>query len=138
MTKNPRKSEAVSRLEPDRLITVVSGLPRSGTSMMMQMLVAAGLEAASDARRIQDDDNPHGYFELEAVKRIRQDASFLGGVVGKALKVVAPLLPSLPNKFDYAVVFLERDLSEVLASQSAMLSRGAKKEAATDGDASSP
>ena len=114
----PRRS-----LDPDRTITVVSGLPRSGTSMMMQMLSAAGLPIATDDRRIADDDNPKGYYELEAVKTLREDASFLAEATGRVVKIVAPLLPFLSTAYDYRIVFMERDLAEVLASQSIMLGR---------------
>ena len=110
-------------LDPARTITVVSGMPRSGTSMMMQMLEAAGLRMAIDDERMADPDNPRGYFELEAVKRLPEDASFLEAVVGRVVKIVAPLLPSLPPEYDYRVIFMERDLREVLDSQRAMLDR---------------
>ena len=120
----PRRSTDVTRS-----ITIVSGMPRSGTSMMMQMLEAAGLTVVTDRRRVPDDDNPNGYFELDAVKRLRTDASFLAEAIGKVVKVVAPLLPSLPPRFDYRIVFMERDLDEVLSSQREMLERSG--EAAT-------
>jgi hypothetical protein len=110
-------------LDPNRTITIVSGLPRSGTSMMMQMLEAAGLEVATDGRRIADSDNPKGYFELDAVKRLREDSSFLQTVVGQAVKVVSPLVPFLPAEYDYRIISMERDLDEVLASQRVMLDR---------------
>lgn len=120
-------------LDPARTITVISGLPRSGTSMMMQMLEAAGLDIASDAKRLADADNPRGYYELEAVKRLRVDPTFLGEIRGRAVKVVAPLLPFLPGDHDYRVIFMERDLDEVLASQRKMLSRtGGENRAARD------
>ncbi len=104
-------------------ITVVSGLPRSGTSLVMQILEAAGLPMAVDAARPPDPDNPKGYFELAAVTRIRRDASFLEACVGRVVKIVAPLLIELPARYAYRVVFVERDLGEVLASQRAMLER---------------
>ncbi|HEB88949.1 MAG TPA: sulfotransferase family protein [Deltaproteobacteria bacterium] len=110
-------------LDPGRTITVVSGMPRSGTSMMMQMLAAAGLPIATDGRRGADEDNPRGYYELADVKAIRDDASFLADLVGRVVKIVAPLLPFLPDEYDYRVIFMERDLVEVLASQRAMLAR---------------
>jgi hypothetical protein len=119
----PTPSSAERHLDPARMITIVSGLPRSGTSMMMQMLEAAGLEIASDALRAADADNPRGYYELEAVKRIRDDDSFLGECIGRVVKIVAPLLLSLPEEYDYRIVFMERDLAEVLASQREMLKR---------------
>ena len=110
--------------DPDRAITVASGMPRAGTSMMMQMLEAAGLEIHSDEGRIADIDNPKGYFELEATKRLSKDASFLAGSCGKAVKIVAPLLASLPSKFEYRVIFIERDMEEVMASQRMMIEHG--------------
>jgi hypothetical protein len=122
-------------LDPARTITIVSGLPRSGTSMMMQMLEAAGFELASDGRRVADRDNPKGYYELDAVKRLRQDASCLGEAVGRAVKVVVPLIPSLSDDYDYRVIFVERELDEVLASQRAMLDRKRASGAQPDDDA---
>ena len=122
-------------LDPARTITIVSGLPRSGTSMMMQMLEAAGFEIASDGRRVADRDNPKGYYELDAVKRLREDASCLGEAVGRAVKVIAPLLPSLSGDYDYRVIFVERALDEVLASQRAMLDPKRVSGAQPDDDA---
>ncbi len=121
---------------PNR-ITVVSGLPRSGTSLAMQVLAAAGLEIAQDDARPPDPDNPRGYFELEAVKRIRRDARFLEGCRGQVVKIVAPLLMELPKHFAYRVLFVERDLAEILASQRRLLERsgspeGIPSEAPTD------
>lgn len=104
-------------------ITVVSGLPRSGTSMMMAALQAGGLEPLTDGARPADEDNPHGYYELEAVKRLSQDCSWLPQAVGCAVKIVSPLLFDLPADRPYRVVFLLRDLDEVLASQRRMLER---------------
>jgi hypothetical protein len=104
-------------------IIVVSGMPRSGTSMMMQMLEAAGLEIHSDGRRPADVDNPNGYFELAATKRLKTDSAFLAQACGRVVKVVAPLLPDLPGQYEYRVIFMQRAIEEVLASQSAMLVR---------------
>jgi hypothetical protein len=112
-----------SPLDPGRTITVVSGMPRSGTSMMMQMLEAAGFPIATDGQRFADVDNPKGYYELEVAKRLPKDASFLRAIVGQVVKVVAPLLRFLPPAYDYRVIFMERDLDEVLASQREMLDR---------------
>lgn len=108
-------------------VTVVTGLPRSGTSLLMQMLAAGGLPAKSDDRRPPDLHNPRGYLEFEPVKRLRGDASFLAGAVGRAVKVVVPLVCALPARLpsgaalDYRVVRVVRDLREVVASQDAML-----------------
>ena len=104
-------------------ITVVSGLPRSGTSMMMQMLSAGGMPVLADGARPADEDNPRGYFELESAKRLRHDAGWLAGAVGKAVKVIHLALPDLPADFTYRVVMMHRDLAEVLDSQQIMLRR---------------
>ncbi len=104
-------------------ITVVSGLPRSGTSMMMKMLEAGGLTPLTDNRRVADEDNPKGYYEDERIKRLAKDASWLGEARGKVVKVVSPLLKHLRSEFRYRVVFVRRDMAEVLASQRQMLVR---------------
>jgi hypothetical protein len=90
---------------------------------MMQMLEAVGLEIARDDRRPPDADNPRGYYELDAVRRIREDPSFVGDLVGRAVKIVAPLVRHLPEGYAYRILLLERDMGEVLASQRAMLRR---------------
>ncbi|MFH0899205.1 MAG: sulfatase-like hydrolase/transferase [Pseudomonadota bacterium] len=107
----------------ERSIHVVSGLPRSGTSMMMAMLAAGGLEVATDNSRMPDEDNPRGYFELEAARRIEQDATWLAGIQQKAVKLVSPLLVHLPAAYRYKVIFVRRDLDEIVASQKTMLVR---------------
>lgn len=104
-------------------VTVVSGLPRSGTSLMMQMLAAGGLPVLADHVRPPDVDNPRGYFELERVRRIERDRGWLGSARGHAVKIVADLLPFLPGGHAYRVILMERALAEVAASQSAMLAR---------------
>jgi hypothetical protein len=104
-------------------ITVVSGLPRSGTSMMMQMLVAGGMPAVSDGLRAADADNPRGYFELEAVKKLKTDSAWLAGARGQVVKVISMLLYELPAEYDYRVIFMLRDMDEILASQNEMLKR---------------
>ncbi|REK09459.1 MAG: sulfotransferase family protein [Planctomycetota bacterium] len=104
-------------------VTVVSGLPRSGTSMIMQMLAAGGMEVLTDELREADEDNRRGYFEYEPVKRTRKDASWVGEALGRVVKVVDLLLRDLPAEFDYRVVLTERPLGEVLASQRVMLAR---------------
>lgn len=110
-------------------IYIVSGLPRSGTSMMMQMLQAGGLEILSDGKRESDNDNPQGYLEDERVKRLQTDNQWLQEASGKVVKVVAPLVMSLPQHFNYKIIFMERNLHEVLTSQQVMLGR--KKEVET-------
>ena len=111
-----------SRGEP---IIVVSGLPRSGTSMMMNMLAAGGLEILSDGERVADIDNPKGYFELERIKNLEKetDKSYLRAARGKAVKVISFLIKDLPDENDYRVLFMRRDLDEVLASQQKMIDR---------------
>lgn len=104
-------------------ITVVSGLPRSGTSMMMQMIDAGGIKALTDQVRTADTDNPRGYFELEAVKKTRTDSSWLTGAMGRCVKLVHLLLMDLPAGHEYRVVFMRREMSEVIASQEKMLRR---------------
>ena len=104
-------------------IVVVSGLPRSGTSLMMQMLDQAGVPALTDEIRTPDTDNPRGYFEFERVKQIRQDQSWLPRARGKAVKMISSLLYDLPDSETFRIVFMERDMDEVLESQERMLLR---------------
>jgi hypothetical protein len=104
-------------------ITIVSGIPRSGTSLMMQMLSAGGLPPLSDDLRRADSSNPNGYFEYEPVKHLRKDASWLQDACGHCIKIIYLLLRELPldGSLHYKVIFMERPLSQVLASQAAML-----------------
>jgi hypothetical protein len=102
-------------------ITVVSGLPRSGTSLVMQMLEAGGVPAFTDNKRKPDVDNPLGYFEAEAVTNLANDSNWLGSAIGMAIKVTSPLLPSLPPRYDYKIIFVLRRVEEVLRSQREML-----------------
>ncbi|HVU24522.1 MAG TPA: alkaline phosphatase family protein [Opitutus sp.] len=155
--------EVAVPLDPARtdaaFVTVVSGLPRSGTSLMMQMLAAGGLPPLHDGHRPADADNPRGYFEFAAAKNLRADGSWLPQAEGRAVKLVAQLLPFLPavvaveaasrpdglaaggesgrkapptgpRKLDYRVIWMERSLDEVLASQKAMLDRHGRAGAA--------
>jgi LPS sulfotransferase NodH len=110
-------------------VTVVSGLPRSGTSMMMQMLAAGGIPPLTDEVRKPDDDNPRGYYEYEAVKRTKTDPSWVDGAVGKVVKLVHLILRDLPDTQRYRVVFMRRNLDEVLKSQNIMLERQGKSTA---------
>lgn len=106
-------------------VVVVSGLPRSGTSMVMQMLSAGGLTCADDGIRAADEDNPRGYFEVERVKRLHKegDKSWMRNHRGEAVKVISFLLRHLPADLRYRVLLIHRDLEEVLASQRRMLLR---------------
>jgi LPS sulfotransferase NodH len=104
------------------VITVVSGLPRSGTSLLMQMLAAGGLPPLTDASRPADAGNPRGYFEYAPVAALARDSSWLAQADGRSVKVVVPLLEHLPPGFTYRVLLVLRDLDEVLASQAKLLS----------------
>jgi len=106
--------------------TVVSGVPRSGTSLMMQMLAAGGIELLVDSERAPDAGNPLGYFEYLPVKRLRDEKSWFPEAVGRAVKVVYALLKALPEDVAARVVFMQRDLGEVVASQRALLARSGK------------
>ena len=123
-------------MNPLPWITVVSGLPRSGTSLMMQFLAAGGLPPLTDATRAADPSNPRGYLELEAVKRLKADRSWLPQARGKAVKIIHLLLPELVAAADaglreeYRVVLMRRPVEEVVASQRAMLARQGKPAAA--------
>ena len=108
-------------------VTIVSGLPRSGTSMMMQMIHAGGLPALTDEVREADEDNPKGYYEFEPVKQTKKDASWLEQAPGKVVKMVHLLLLDLPTDREYRVVFMQRHLEEVVASQDVMLERLGKE-----------
>ena len=104
-------------------IIIVSGLPRSGTSLMMQMLDNGGVTVVTDHLRTADTDNPKGYYEFEQVKKIKQDTSWLPETRGKAFKMVSQLLYDLPPGERYRIIFMERDLDETLRSQEKMLTR---------------
>lgn len=122
----------------NEIITVVSGLPRSGTSLMMQILEAVNFPIFTDGVREADESNLRGYYEHEKVSSLlgSRDRAWLAGARGHALKVVAPLLSCLPGRLlkvanskeppqavYYRVIYMERDMDEVLASQDSMLDR---------------
>ncbi len=102
---------------------IVSGLPRSGTSMLMQMLVAGGLAPLTDGLRQPDEDNPRGYFEFEPIKQMAQDTSWIDQARGKVVKIVAPMIPNLPQDLPCRVILIERDLNDILSSQRQMIER---------------
>lgn len=110
---------------PDKeVITIVSGLPRSGTSMMMQMLEQGGVTLLTDEKRQADDHNPRGYFEFNAVKSLgRSDSEWLMSAKGKAVKIIAQLLEHLPVTAHYRIIFMERAMDEVIESQRHMLQK---------------
>lgn len=113
-------------------VIIVSGLPRSGTSLMMQMLDNGGVEVVTDGIRTADTDNPKGYYEFERVKSIKRDASWLPDTRGKAFKMISQLLYDLPSSERYRIIFMERDFDEMLASQEKMLERLGKPAAPRD------
>ena len=125
------------RLRFGPAVIVVTGLPRSGTSMVMRMLQAGGVAVTTDGERQADEDNPLGYFEVERVKRLAQerDKSWLHASRGKAIKVISHLLQSLPHENYYKVILCERDLGEVLKSQNVMLQRREQPNPIDDADA---
>ena len=129
-TDTTPKEPAIVQRQPllaDKPIIVVSGLPRSGTSMMMQMLDAAGLPIFTDSERAADESNPKGYYEHKAVKTLMRDASWVKDTPGKVVKVISQLLFNLPARYVYKVIFMDRDLKEVVMSQHAMLVRNGNK-----------
>ena len=114
------------------MITIVSGLPRSGTSMMMKVLEAGGMEVFTDNLRVADEDNPKGYYELEQVKALKDgDDSWIKDAPGKVVKVISSLLEYLPSTYKYKIVFMRREIAEILASQKQMLIRRGES---SDGD----
>lgn len=119
--RNPfrRSTPAPEKRQP---IVVVSGLPRSGTSMMMKMLEAGGIPPLTDAIRSADTDNPKGYYEFERVKQLdKGDTDWLPLAEGKVVKVISALLRHLPEGHTYQIVFVRRNMPEILASQRKML-----------------
>lgn len=116
------KKYFVTNKEGDTIL-IVSGLPRCGTSMMMQMLEAGGIPPMTDHIRKADEDNPRGYYEFEKVKKIKEDSSWLENCYGKVFKMVSALLYYLPNDKKYKVIFMRRKMEEMLASQNKMLQR---------------
>ena len=118
-------------------VTIVSGLPRSGTSMMMRMLEAGGVPVFADGRRTADVDNPHGYFEVERIKDLERetDKSYVREARGRALKVISFLIRFLPDDNAYKVIFMRRELDEVLDSQDKMIQRLGTQDAAAEREA---
>jgi hypothetical protein len=117
------------------MITIVSGLPRSGTSLMMQMLAAGGMPILSDGERRADADNPKGYLEWERIKQLPKDPGCIAEAEGKAVKVISQLLLSLPPAHEYRLIFMQRPLPEVMKSQDEMLRRRGTFDADADNSA---
>jgi hypothetical protein len=116
-------------------IIVVSGLPRSGTSMMMKMLAEGGIPVITDELRRADSDNPNGYFELETVRQISDGkVAWLENAGGKVVKVISALLEHLPSNYSYKIIFLEREVQEILASQHKMLANRNEEPTANDAE----
>lgn len=120
LSNEPQKQESTAYSSFPEIV-IVSGLPRSGTSMMMQMLHSAGLPILSDNERKEDSDNPRGYFEYEKVKSLHLENDWLHEAEGKVVKIIVQLLKHLPKNFRYTIIFMTRDLDEVLESQKVML-----------------
>ncbi len=117
-----KKATEEAAIEPSEFL-IVSGLPRSGTSLMMQMLQAGGLELMTDGKRAADEDNPEGYWEWETVKSLRTNPRLIEHAQGKVIKVISALLPQLPPRHRYKIIFMKRPVEEVVASQWKMLER---------------
>ena len=115
---------------------LVSGLPRSGTSLMMQMLEAGGAKLLIDGERVADVDNPKGYYEWELIKQIGKKPEVLDpeGLDGRAIKCISMLLQQMPLKHNYKVIFMTRPIEEVAVSQRAMINRLATKGAELDNE----
>lgn len=121
------EEEISMALQRDNTITIVSGLPRSGTSMMMRMLEAGGITPVTDNIRKADEDNKRGYYEFERAKKIKEDTSWLPDCRGKVVKMISMLLLDLPLDKAYKVIFIRRNMDEILASQKVMLQRRGEK-----------
>ena len=108
--------------KPKQKVVVVSGLPRSGTSMMMKMLAEGGLSIVTDSEREADEDNPNGYFEIELSKKLKDGVvDWIYDAPGKVVKVISYLLEFLPADLTYDIIFMDREIPEILASQKKML-----------------
>ena len=132
--KKPEAAEQLTEELDEHMqgeITIVSGLPRSGTSLMMQMLEKGGVPIYTDKQRIPDENNPKGYYEHEAVKSLGKNKQWMVEADGKAIKIISHLLFELPARFRYKILFMERDLDEVLMSQHKMLVRNGKAKEGT-------
>ncbi len=123
---------AAGATDADKAITIVSGLPRTGTSLMMQMLQAGGIEVLTDRKRAADADNINGYYEYEPVKTLRHNKDWLMDAQGSAVKVISQLIPQLPPGYTYRVIIMVRPLTEVIASQEKMLRRLGRPERQPD------
>ena len=121
-TKSPTEGDSIPE-EPRPEVVLVSGLPRSGTSMIMQMLASGGLNIFTDRNRIADANNPKGYYEADLVKGLAKNNKWLSDCNGQVVKVVSPLVQYLPQTIDYKVIYMRRPVAEVVRSQKKMLER---------------
>jgi hypothetical protein len=121
-----RVEAEIAAIEPLEIL-VVSGLPRSGTSLMMQMLKAGGIDPMTDGKRTADDDNPEGYWEWEEVKQLPKNPRLIERTEGKAVKVISALLPTLPRPHRYKIIYMVRPTTQVVDSQMVMLDRQGQK-----------
>ena len=118
-----------------KTVIIVSGLPRSGTSMMMKMLEEGGIPILTDAIRSADDDNPNGYYEFEVVKRLPDGQNqWLADANHKAVKIISALLEYLPANYRFKIIFMEREPREILASQQKMLANRNEKSGISDAE----
>jgi hypothetical protein len=131
-TKSNKDATKKEGEAPRMEFLIVSGLPRSGTSLMMQMLAAGGLPIMTDGKRKADEDNPEGYYEWEEIKKIGQRPEILRKAEGRVIKVITALLPALPRRHRYKVIFMDRPVEEVVASQTKMIARRGTKAPLSD------
>lgn len=129
--RRARETSVASHLEPTEFV-LVSGLPRSGTSLMMQILAAGGLPPMTDGEREADADNPEGYYEWEAIKSLPHHPWVIEEAQGRVVKVISALLPALPAKHRYKIVFMRRPTEQVVRSQRTMLERNGQTPGADD------
>lgn len=135
LSRNSTCTDNFSNSLPEETITIVSGLPRSGTSMMMQMLEAGGLSLLTDAARKPDEHNRKGYYEYEPVKNMAKNIQWLHLAKDKGIKIIAQLLPQLTSQYQYRIIFMERPLNEIIKSQKKMLAQSGKTGAGISGNA---
>ncbi len=119
--RRERAAASTSDMPKDGEFVIVSGLPRSGTSLMMQMLRAGGMNLMCDGKRQADADNPEGYWEWEDIKNLPKRPLLIEQAHGKVTKVISALLPALPPKHKYIIIYMTRPAQEVVASQWLML-----------------
>lgn len=131
-----QNESSLSKIELSEQMVIVSGLPRSGTSMLMQMLEAGGVPSLTDGKRKADESNPKGYYELEAIKSMRKNNDFLDGASGHCLKIIAQQLVFLPKKYEkhYRIIMIHRDMQEIMQSQGKMLKKDEKRSSSLSDD----